>query len=508
MKINKIIIVGGGSSGWMTAATLIKVFPKKQITVIESPNIQTIGVGESTNGGIRNWTNWLGIDDKEFLKHTDGTYKLSIRFENFSKIGESFHYPFGNPHLHGNMAGLNDWWFKKAFFPNTPVTDYADCMFPQMALVNQNKITYNEKNIIPFNFYKDTAFHFDAIKFALWLRDHYCIPKGVKHIKEEITSVEQNEDGIKSLNNKHKADLYVDCTGFKAYLLDKTLKEPFESYENLLPNNSAWAIQLPYKNKKKELVTYTNCTALNNGWVWKVPLWSRTGTGYVYSDKFVSDEDALIEFKKYLKMKEGDFRKLKMRVGIHKRLWVKNVVAIGLSAGFMEPLESNGLLSVHEFLIRLVRNVQRDNITQWDKDNFNYDCKVFFRNFAEFVALHYAMSQREDTKYWKTLTNKNWDPKVYSLEPVGVNGTVQAIRRRSHEYEHDINAGYSTIAAGMDWASTDMNTLLYFNSLNFKEMQSRMYAQIKFLTDRKDQWNKQVKKELSLHDFLKKNIYT
>ena len=155
-SVDKIMIVGGGSAGWMTAATLIKTFPNKKITLIESPNIPTVGVGESTIGGIKLWTSYLGIDDKEFLKHTDGSYKLSIKFTDF-KLGEGFHYPFGDTHIEDTHSHLNDWWFKKWFYPETPQTDYADCIFPQMALVNQNKISYNENNNIPFNFHRHSA---------------------------------------------------------------------------------------------------------------------------------------------------------------------------------------------------------------------------------------------------------------------------------------------------------------------------------------------------------------
>ena len=140
-----------------------------------------------------------------------------------------------------------------------------------MAFVNKNKLSYDNPKVQPFNFDTDTAYHFDATKFAIWLRDNLCIPKGVIHIKEDIKSIEQNEEGIKSLNKKHKADLFIDCTGFKALLIKETLKEPFESYSDLLPNDSAWATRIPYKNKKKELVPYTNCTTIENGWVWNIP---------------------------------------------------------------------------------------------------------------------------------------------------------------------------------------------------------------------------------------------
>ena len=162
-----IIIVGGGSAGWMSAATLIKEFPDKKIALIESPEISTIGVGESTIQQIRLWTKFLGIKDDHFLKHTDGTYKLSIKFTDFYKKGESFHYPFGKPVFRNTKTFYNDWWLKKYIFPKTPYTDYADCYFPQMALVNNNKLSYNERGVLDnFNLFSDAAFHFDAIKFG------------------------------------------------------------------------------------------------------------------------------------------------------------------------------------------------------------------------------------------------------------------------------------------------------------------------------------------------------
>ena len=162
----KILIVGGGSAGWMTAATLESQFPKWKISLIESKNISTVGVGESTIGKITNWMRLLKIDDRDFIKHVDGSYKLSIKFTDFYKKGESFHYPFGNPPIEDRRAGINDWWFKKILYPKTPYSDYADCTYPlQMAYVNKNKFDFNEV---------ERAYHFDATKFGLWLRDRYC----------------------------------------------------------------------------------------------------------------------------------------------------------------------------------------------------------------------------------------------------------------------------------------------------------------------------------------------
>lgn len=488
----KIIIVGGGSAGWMTAATLESQFPQYKISLIESKNIKTVGVGESTIQQIQQWMRLLNIKDEDFLKEVDGSYKLSIKFTDFYKKGEAFHYPFSSPELSQNNAGLNDWWFKKFVYPNTPNSDYADCIYPtQMAYVNQNK--FNPKQIY--------AYHFDATKFGIWLRDKYC--KKVKHIIDDIKSIEQDEHGIVSLNKKYKADLYIDCTGFKSLLLDKTLKEPFDSYADMLPNDSAWATRIQYTNKEKQLESYTNCTAIENGWVWNIPLWSRIGTGYVYSSKFVDDETALKQFKKHLGREDIEAHKIKMRVGLHNRVWVKNVVAIGLSAGFIEPLESNGLFTVHEFLKKLVRNLRRGPISQWDRDNFNYACKLIFKGFAEFVALHYALSHRNDTEYWRHCLNKTWSQDLIDLKQAHVRGFQSAVFDREINYHHDQNGGLHCIAAGMNWAPTDPCSLKYANNYN-----EEIYKQLsKNLDDRKNEAIQGIVKEPTLFTYLKNNIY-
>lgn len=507
------MVVGGGSAGWMAAATLIKCFPDKSITLIESSNIPTVGVGESTLGLIRGWTSLLGIKDEEFIPYTNASYKLSIKFTDFYKKGEAFHYPFGRPNSDNHLANHNDWWFKKIYKPETPNSDYADCMYPLMALVNENKFFLNnEKQIIPDDPIKHSAFHFDATKFGLWLRDHYCIPRGVKHIKEDIKTIEQDENGIKSLNKKHKADLFIDCTGFKSLLLGETLKEEFISFKDMLPNNKAWATKIPYKNKKKELRPYTNCTAIENGWVWNIPMWTRIGTGYVYSDKFVDDETALKEFKKHLGKRapknKSDYKNIKMRVGIHKRLWVKNVVAIGLSAGFIEPLESNGLFSVHEFLGELVRNLKRGKVSQWDRDNFNYTCRQLFQTFAEFVALHYALSHRDDTEYWRANLNKEWSKEVTERLPTLTDGFVDAVKDRNLNYHHNEHGGLQCIAAGMEWAPTDLTAIIRGNKSNDMNYWNNRFKQATDnLEYKKNLWKNAVKDVPKLYDFLLNNYY-
>jgi tryptophan halogenase len=395
------------------------------------------------------------------------------------------------------------WFLKKKLNPETPITDYCNSIYQNMALVNQNVLFKNENNELDnFDFKYHVAYHFDATKFGLWLKDQYCKPKGVKHILEDVKTIETNEDGIVSLNNTHKADMYIDCTGFKSLLLGDTLKEHFNDYSHLLPNNKAWATRVPYKDKENELVPYTNCTAIENGWVWNIPSWERIGTGYVYSDKYVSDEEALNEFKRHLDKRGSDyskseFKNIKMRVGIHDRLFVKNVCAIGLSAGFIEPLESNGLLSVHEFLINLIKVMKRgeeNTISQWGRDSFNKTCKDFFDEFTEFVAMHYALTHRDDTKYWKDISNKSF----YDNRITDKNFNLNIDACMSDNEWLNSKAGVHAITTGMRYFAVTRLKLPYTDSdllkLSLREKEV-------------NKWNIICKDKPKLLQFLKDNIH-
>ena len=533
MKIQDIVIVGGGSAGWMTAATLVRAFPEKNVTLIESPDTPTVGVGESTLGGIRQWSRWIGIDldQKLFFKDTDASLKLSIKFTDFYKKNSgSFHYPFGTPMLDSvNRNPFFDWEVKKYFYPETPVEDFVKCFFSGAALFENNKYSLNETGEFDnFNPEEDVAYHFDATKFGGWLKENYCVPNGVTHISATVDHIPTDKDGITHLilDNGQTifADLFIDCTGFSSLLLGKTLEEPFISYSDMLPNNSAWAVQIPYKEKEKELEGFTNCTAIENGWCWNIPLWSRLGTGYVYSDKFVSPEEAKEEFKKYLmsdKMvvprtrEEVDsfiYKPIKMRVGIHKKTWVKNVVAIGLSAGFIEPLESNGLYSVHEFLWKLLDVLYLEEINQFNKDMYNESVHDLFNDFAKFVVLHYAMSQRDDTPYWKTISNKEFkdpesnDPQTrFSLK---IATFYNMIWRFMSNWEHPFgNGGITFIATGLRVSMLNERRVKLIEYRDKRNLFSEIQEIDTVWKMRKTRWAKAAESAPTLCQFLKDNFY-
>ena len=533
MKTNKIVIVGGGSAGWMTAATLVKSFPDKEICLIESPGVPTVGVGESTIGGIRTWCRWIGIDDRPdlFFKSTDASLKLSIKFTDFhKKDGGAFHYPFGKAMLDGDRNPFFDWEVKKYYYPETPVEDFSRCIFSASSLFENNKYSLNETGEFDnFNPNDDVAYHFDAAKFGEWLKVNYCVPNGVTHIQATVAELSTDESGIKHLVLDSRevvtADLFVDCTGFKSLLLSETLKEPFISYSDMLPNNSAWATQIPYKDKESELEGYTNCTAIENGWCWNIPLWSRLGTGYVYSDKFVDAETAKEEFKQYLmsdKMvvprtrEEVDaftYRPIKMRVGIHERTWVKNVVAIGLSAGFIEPLESNGLYSVHEFLWKLLDVLYLEDINQFNKDMYNETVHDQFNDFAKFVVLHYALSKRDDTPYWKAIANKEFrDPvtnEPHTNNSLRIATFYQMIWRYMTHWGHPFGMGGITyIAVGQHVKMLNPRRVADIEYVHKRDLRKELNVINDIWEAKKARWQRAADNSPTLYQYLKDTFYS
>ena len=275
----------------------------------------------------------------------------------------------------------------------------------------------------------------------------------------------------------------------------------------MLPNNSAWATKLPYKNKKEQIVLYTDCKAVENGWIWTIPLWSRIGTGYVYSDNFIDDDAALKQFQKHLGTDEAEFRKIKMRIGIHENIWEKNVVAIGLSAGFIEPLESNGLFTVHQFLKELIRNLKRDKISQWDRDNFTYTCKWHFRGMAEFVALHYILSHRDDTEYWKRIQNKSWLVENNWQSSGGPSAFFKLLNSRVLGHNFNDYPAIAAIATGMHYSPTELSEEMW-SFFKTEDMLVREWEQqIANLNERRNRWKLEAEKSENTYDFLKRYIY-
>jgi len=518
---DNIVVVGGGSSGWMSAAMLIKAFPDSNITVIESPNHPPIGVGESTYDGIRLFCKYIEIDEKDFFQFTDASIKVGLAFNDFyeKNYGETFIYPFGRAFTDGTRWGLDDWLIKKSIYSDTPVNEFVESYFPQAHLIKYNTFCENiDGSLGGFHPINHTALHFDAIKFGQWLKNRYCLPRNVKNINAEIINITTNDNGIEYLildsGEKISASLFIDCTGFKAMLIDKTLKEPFISYTDKLPNNRAWATQIPYIDKEKELRAVTTCTAIENGWCWDIPLWSRLGAGYVYSDKYVDPENALQEFKNYLmsdKMavprsaEDIDkliFKDIIMRVGIHERVWVKNVVAIGLSAGFIEPLESNGLFTVHQFLFRLINTLSREKTSQWDISVFNYAVKEIYDIFVEFIQLHYALSIRTDSSYWCQNFDKEYSFSNYTFSNEFSNHTIDLAKAVSFNHKPFPYGGVTWISSGMHYFMIDKVAVS-----NFSMDDGEWQEYFDLLDRRRKFWDYYATQQPSLYEYLKNKYH-
>ena len=435
----KICIVGGGSAGWMTASTLIKAYPDWDISLYESPDSTPVGVGEATTQTFREWLHFLELKDEQWMAACDATYKLSIRFHNFHKQGDvPWQYPFGVPR--GYQRTANSWFFNAKKY-NWNNDKFAKDYYLAAACADANKIPENCED---FPLDKYTGFHIDAIKFANWLRDNYAVPRGVKHFLEKVD---------KSIIHSQKYDLYFDCTGFKSLLNDSEWLD----YSDYLPNNKAWATRKEYTvHKVNELVPTVDCTALSSGWVWRIPTWSRVGTGYTFCDKFITTEDALHEFATHLKTDLEGFKLIDYKAGRKKEIWNGNVVSIGLSSGFIEPLESNGLLSVHSFLLHFVKTLaNRKNVTQYMRDTSNYKCGNEFDSFSAFVALHYALTQRNDSEYWRHISNIKY-PKIGLLKK------CQEICMASPEELNQLpneESSFLTVIAGHGWNPFDNVTM-------------------------------------------------
>ena len=547
-KITNITILGGGTSGWMSATTLLSQFPDKKITLVESPNISTVGVGESTIPGMNNWLNFVGINYADFMPHCDATFKLSIAFKDwYRKDSGTFHTPFGplnmaqydfgpsgkQEHYDNFEVQLNHWHLKKIFYPETPVSEYAEWFYPSMALINQNKsfLMNREERPTTVGFTNmDHAYQFDATKFGLWLRDNYCKTRysnNFTHILAEVKEIPLNDNGIEYLvldnGQKLEADLFIDCTGFKSLLLTETFNVPFQNITNIIPNNYSWATKIPYKDPETQIVNYTNCTAIENGWIWEIPLWSRMGAGYVFSDKFISTDNAQKEFKQglikkgYTNVDDLEYKLIPMRCGVQSNLWVKNTCAIGLSAGFIEPLHSNGLHNTHQFLFNLCRTLARDYISEWDRKEYTTKCQDDFNGLVSIVALNYGLAHRDDTEYWRDLQNNTWADDLFHNTASGFSKYLSEayynknFLQKFHPHSPDL---LHMVAAGMNWNPMDKHSIKYYQPSYSNREYIEQVVNVNTILgvksrmeERRMRWHEHVKDDPSPYQYLKDKFY-
>jgi len=526
MKVKTVNIVGGGSSGWMAAAALGKMCPNIEVTLIESPNIGTVGVGESTLGQITLFLDYLGLDDEDWMSECDATYKNSIRFTNFRENdGTSFQYPFSDGLDYADKEGAGDpinvWSELSTLYPDrfTPDTFAKFYATVPTYIADMNKQTRNAINKFRhYNFKWDTAYHVDAQKFGQFLKNKIALPSGVKHIVANV--IDHNKDELGYINSVSldngevlTADLWVDCTGFKSMLLEDWMGSEFKSFGTHLFNDSAWAARIPYENREEEMHNYTDCHALSSGWVWNIPLWSRIGTGYVYSSKFISKEDAKKEFIEHLKTtgsaeraENAEMYHVEMRHGRREKGWIKNVVGVGLSYGFVEPLESTGLLTTHENINKLVEILNRRNgfVSRTEKEGFNYAVENEVLKFRDFVSTHYSLSTRDDTPYWRYCTEVHDYYPQYFDEYVSKNSQYPNLVGSvtiSKTYHDTSFIAPLFVAAGMGFKPISTKEMIHPTKIPYLE-------EIKNRHEAYESWVKEEVSQLPSHyKFLLKEIY-
>ena len=409
-QIDTITIIGGGTAGWLTASFLITGLNrgaedhKVGVTLIESPNIPTVGVGEATVPGMPRLLNQLGIDEAEFFRRTNASFKLGVRFSGWNTDAagnpRSFIHPFnGGQYIRGWNPAYYYNKFGRAEFP-----DGTDGMVANPAVIDHMK----GPKMLDAKSYEATvgyAYHLDAKLFAELLQE-IAVARGVRHIRDDLDGVELDEDGnIATLQLRergaHPVELVIDCTGFRGILIKDALGEPFEALGQYLLNDRALAVQIPHQDPTA-LEPCTRSTALGAGWAWRVPLFNRVGTGYVFSSAFRTDEQAIDEFMGHLGPQAEGYqpRAIAMRVGRSRRSWVKNCLAIGLSGGFIEPLESTAIFMI-EMGIRWLLTYLPD---KWCDPalarKFNSLMETLYAEVRDFIVLHYYLSNRQEP-YWQ-----------------------------------------------------------------------------------------------------------
>ena len=398
--VRRIVIAGGGTAGWMAAAGLSKILGKVlDITLIESDEIGTVGVGEATIPTLVLFHQLLAINEQKFMAATQGTFKLGIAFENWRDLNEDYIHSFGTTGRDHWTAGFQHFWMKGR--ERGLAGDYGDyCLELKAAL--ESRFAHLPNNGMNY------AFHIDATLYARFLRT-FSEDLGVNRVEGKIVEVKSNSESgfIESLRLDSgrviEGDLFIDCTGFRGLLIEQTLHAGYQDWSHWLPCDSAVAVQT---ESTSEAIPYTRSIAREAGWQWRIPLQHRVGNGMVYCSRYISDKDAR---ETLLANVEGQLltepRLIKFRPGQRRRHWIRNCVAVGLSSGFIEPLESTSIHLIQRGIVRLLRMFPLVGIKQSDVDEFNRQTTHEIEHIRDFIVLHYHVTNRQDTPFWRYCRN-------------------------------------------------------------------------------------------------------
>lgn len=401
--VQSVVIVGGGTAGWMTAAALARVLDpgRCSIRLIESEAIGTVGVGEATIPAIHDFNRRLGLDEAEFMRSSNATFKLGIEFVNWARIGDAYMHPFGTYGQDLNGVGFHHYWLKERFAGDE--TDLGDYCLPYVAAkMGRFRHPRTEQRSV-FSTYS-YAFHFDALLYARYLRK-LAEDLGVRRIEGTVTDVRlRPEDGyIESVVMENgdaiAGELFIDCSGFRGLLIEQALQTGYEDWHHWLPCDSALALP---SERMAEPEPYTRATAHTAGWQWRIPLQHRTGNGHVFSSAHVSGDDAAATLLENLEGKPlGEPRMLRFTPGKRRKMWNRNCIAIGLSGGFLEPLESTSIFLIQAAIMKLIEYFPDRDFPAPDINDFNKSLDTMFDEIRNFIILHYKATRRDDSDFWK-----------------------------------------------------------------------------------------------------------
>ncbi|HEY4080354.1 MAG TPA: tryptophan halogenase family protein [Burkholderiaceae bacterium] len=409
--LQKVVIVGGGAAGWMSAAALSAVLKAPyEIRLIESEEIGIIGVGEATIPPIRMFNGLAKIDEAEFLKATYGTFKLGIEFVNWGRQGERYLHGFGGIGRESLWpVDFSQYWLRmRALGRALPLDAYA--ISNMAARANKFMLPPEMKGspLAALGY----AYHFDASLYAKYLRK-ISEMRGVRRTEGKVVSVLLNEEPgpthghVRAVQMESgelvEGDLFLDCSGFASLLIEKTLNTGFEDWSHWLPCDRAWAVP---SESTEPLLPYTRATAHQAGWQWRIPLQHRVGNGHVYSSRHLSDDEAAAVLLRHLDSPAlAEPRLIKFRTGMRKQAWNRNVVAIGMSAGFVEPLESTALHLVQMGVAKLIEFFPHRGFDPLEVAEYNRLNRVRYEMVRDFIVLHYHVNQRDDSAFWQACAN-------------------------------------------------------------------------------------------------------
>jgi len=404
-RIRQILIVGGGTAGWMTAAMLSQLLRHDcTITLVESDEIGTVGVGEATIPPIRIFNEALGIDEADFLRATQGTFKLGIEFVDWGALGNRYFHPFGPHGRNFDTVPMHQYWLKaREDGERAPLDDHA--MAWAMAREGRFAKPHADPRHVASTF--DYAYHFDAGLYARFLRS-YAEARGVTRIEGRIADVTQDGEsgfltGVTLTDGRAlSAEFFVDCSGFRGLLIEGALKTGYEDWTHWLPCDRAVAMPCAHAQGPLNPTPYTRSTAREAGWQWRIPLQHRVGNGYVYASAHMDDARAAELLSQRLDGKPlGDPRLLRFTTGRRRQHWNKNVVAIGLASGFLEPLESTSIHLIQANISKLIALFPDRDFDPATSAEFNRIATAETERIRDFIILHYKLMQRDDTELWR-----------------------------------------------------------------------------------------------------------